>query len=96
MKELLSNPSFVIIMIALAVFMIWAFYPKKPPEPPKPNDKDAAAIELLKGGNAEEIAKANHISVEELNKWKDEFLDSALTFARNKNEYIQRARDSMV
>lgn len=71
-------------IIALGVFAISK--PSKPPKQKDTSEKDAAAIELLKGGNAEEIAAREGISVEELQKWKGEFLDSALEFAKKKNE----------
>ena len=76
----------IIILIAAVILYIFEHGGKKKPDPSQ-DQKDALAIEMLKGTSAEELSKREGIPAEEIKKWKDEFLNDALDFARNKNEY---------
>ena len=91
-----TDPGYVIsalVVFSLISFGVFALSRSSEKKEKPQNEKDAAAIELLKGGNAGEIASREGVSVEELEKWKNEFLDSALDFAKNKNAYLGRVSE---
>ena len=95
------EPGFVISVIVVFLTISYLVYKvTQSPAPPKEKDnaeKYAAAIELLKGGNADEIAAREGISTEELEKWKGEFLENALAYAKAMNDHanqeIQHKKD---
>jgi len=88
------EPGFLISVILGFLAIAYIVYKiTKTSEPPAEIDKAkkyAAAVELLKGGNAEEIAGREGISTEELEKWKSEFLDNAQAFAETMNNSAMR------
>ncbi len=86
----ITSALLVFSIIAIVVFVV----SKQPATKEKTkSERYTAAIELLKGGNAAEIAAREKVSVEELEKWKDDFLESALVFAKNMNSYNERENE---
>lgn len=81
----------IIFGILLTIYLVYCITKPadKKPEPSQ-EQKDLAAIELLKGGDPSQIASKEGISVEELENWKKDFLDGASTFAGNRRYYSER------
>ena len=69
--------------------IIYIYYPRKePPPPPEPSkeEKDALIIEILKGTDTAEIAEREGIDEENLKKWREEFMNDLLYYAKHRRQ----------
>ena len=84
-----DNHAIFLIFGCIIIWIIYIYYPRKEPTPPpEPSreQKDAVAIEILKGTDTAEIAEREGLDEEKLKQWREEFLNDLLYYAKHRRE----------